>query len=205
MIRINRGTEPPELPAERRKRLSVAARHDKAGTLDRTHITGYGIIKKHLWNAQHRKCCYCERNNLEATGYDVEHFRPALRAQRGTGFPTHGYWWLAWSWENIMFSCKNCNEYCKIDQFPLDASSVPLKPREVPPGRELPLLVDPCIEDPMDHIEFKQVSLGGQPHWMPFPRDRTLKGERPSRSSSLTDRSCSTSTITMSIAMSCPS
>jgi uncharacterized protein (TIGR02646 family) len=176
VIRVRRGAEPAKLPDERRKRLKIAAEHAKAGMLRREHIIGYEKVKSRLWRAQHHKCCYCERNNLETTNYDVEHFRPAMRAGRGAGFPDHGYWWLAWSWENLMFSCTNCNRVHKNDQFPLAAGSVPLKPREAPPGKELPLLIDPAAENPMDHIQFRPVRMKGMNRWMPVPRSGSEKG-----------------------------
>jgi uncharacterized protein (TIGR02646 family) len=176
MIRIHRGPEPARLGPERDKRLKVASGHVQAGTLEREHIVGYGAVRGDLWRAQHFKCCYCEKNNLEASHSDVEHFRPALRADRGPGFPTHGYWWLAWTWSNLLFVCPVCNRNTKNDQFPLDAASVPLQPHEQPPGGEFPLLIDPCVEDPIRHIQFQPVALRGRPRWAPFARSGSRRG-----------------------------
>jgi uncharacterized protein (TIGR02646 family) len=176
MIRIRRGPEPAKLLPIRSKKLSDADVQARAGTLKRDHIAGYDVVKDDLWRAQHFKCCYCERNNLEASHSDVEHYRPAIRADRGEGFPSHGYWWLAWTWANLMFACKVCNGSAKGARFPLDGTSVPLEAHQKPPGGEFPLLIDPCAEDPIKHILFRPMVTDGRHRWFPFARSGSHKG-----------------------------
>lgn len=177
MIRIRRGPEPATLPPVRRIKLTVAAKHYRAGPLTRDHVSGYNVVKSDLCEVQHHKCCYCERNNFEAAHSDVEHFRPAIKAEKGSSFHTQGYWWLAWTWKNLMFSCKICNGSAKGAQFPLDPTSTPLLLRRQPPGGEIPLLIDPCSEDPMEHVQFVPRTLLGRPKWFPVPRAGSVKGD----------------------------
>ncbi len=95
---------------------------------------------------QLHKCCYCDRRTIPDHN-DVEHYRPF-------GL----YWWLAWTWENLLFACAACNRSGgKLDQFPLGAGSVQLPFAEQPPGAERPLLVDPSVDDPREHIRFARM------------------------------------------------
>lgn len=86
---------------------------------------------------------------------DVEHYRP---------FDL--YWWLAWTWDNLLFACAACNRKGgKLDQFPLAEGSVRLAFSEQPPGAERPLLVDPTIDNPREHIRFVRMPDG---RWAPI-------------------------------------
>jgi uncharacterized protein (TIGR02646 family) len=92
---------------------------------------------------QHRKCCYCEQI-LVPDHNSVEHYRPYAR-----------YWWLAWTWENLLFACRACNGAGgKADKFPLAAGCAPLAFPDQPPGAERPVLIDPTVDDPRQHIRF---------------------------------------------------
>jgi len=141
--------------------------------------TKYQLVQEPLWRAQYSKCCYCEmREQMKRN--DVEHFRPKGRADRAPGrAERHGYWWLAWTWENLLFSCRNCNQApAKWDQFPLAPGSEPLMPEQAPPGGERPLLIDPASESGVEHIQFVWTTLGptGTARWMPRPRNGSRKG-----------------------------
>ncbi len=79
-----------------------------------------------------------------------------------------GYWWLAWSWENLVFGCVSCNGASrKGTRFPLTRGSPVLGLHEQPPGREQALLLDPTDQliNPMDVLRFR---WDGK-HWRPFP------------------------------------
>lgn len=135
MIRIERAPEPASLPPIR------------AAELARVRPS---IVKHELWEQQKMKCCYCEAHS-ECVYHDVEHFRPKARANRMNGTVSPGYWWLAWTWENLLFSCQSCNRSAKKDLFPLETGSVPLTPENPPPdGR----------------------------HWRPRGRNGSMRGQR---------------------------
>ncbi|MDQ2687964.1 MAG: hypothetical protein M3Y28_08875, partial [Armatimonadota bacterium] len=62
-------------------------------------------VKQALMDAQHGKCCYCER--VIGEDGDVEHFRPKAAVCQGAGLPqeTPGYYWLAYDWDNFLLAC----------------------------------------------------------------------------------------------------
>lgn len=82
--------------------------------------------------------------------------------------PVHdGYWWLAAEWSNLLISCADCNRpreqedfnnqrrvIGKSNFFPIAAHSA----RAQRPGTlmaEVPLLLNPCLDDPDDHLVFR--------------------------------------------------
>jgi len=55
-------------------------------------------VKTALDEIYHRKCAYCEKSLKDADRH-VEHYRPKVP-----------YFWLAFSWDNLLIACKKCNE-----------------------------------------------------------------------------------------------
>lgn len=136
----------------------------------------YRAFAKVLRDQQYFKCCYCEMFIRKGFN-DVEHLRPKAEADRRPGsLETYGYWWLAWTWENLLFSCPNCNRTGKNAAFPLAPGSIPLRPEEDPPGMEIPLLIDPSSEDPIDEIQFVELP-GRDGHFFPQGRGMSHRGQ----------------------------
>lgn len=71
------------------------------------------------------RCMYCE----DSRGTDVDHFRPQSL-----------YRDQVFRWLNFLWVCANCNR-CKLHRFPCDAAGNPL-------------LLDPTVDDPWDHLFF---------------------------------------------------
>lgn len=192
MIGIERGPAPDKLRkirlAEMRRLVPIA----RKGPPSAADIgKKYNVVAKDLWRAQHRKCCYCE-HRIPPSFNDVEHHRPKARANRLPGSTeTHGYWWLAFTWTNLLFACAACNRSRKRDQFPLGVGSAALAPKQLPPGKEVPLLLDPAEVNGVDHIEFVFFSVltgaksptDARKHWWPRAR-------RGSRAGDVTIRVC---------------
>ena len=175
MIRIRRGREPQKLRVVRNAELERVRPLHAAGTLSRDDLgQQYTTVIKDLWRAQFYKCCYCEMQQLQVWN-DLEHFRPAGNARRD-GHNDPGYWWLAWTWQNLMFACRFCNRTAKNDWFPLQTGSTPLQPEEQPPGNESSLLIDPGSENPIAHIQFRKEAATGR--WLPHARNGSPRGKR---------------------------
>lgn len=122
----------------------------------RTDIYKNDDVRHRLWRMQHGKCCFCERE-YEEKHSTVEHFRPKTEARddtRNRGNKRSGYWWLAYTFENLYFCCKNCNTP-KATYFPLAPGATPLAPGSLPSTvDEQALLLDPGREDPEPHIKW---------------------------------------------------
>jgi uncharacterized protein (TIGR02646 family) len=122
-------------------------------------------VKMALEKLFYGKCAYCETRLGVAGDWDVEHYRPKGRVSENPAHP--GYYWLAYTWENLLPSCTYCNQNRKdaplydepepgdaagkLDQFPL----VDENRRAMTPADDLrleqPLLINPC--DPADDPE----------------------------------------------------
>lgn len=128
----------------------------------------YAADRSPFWG----KCAYCESRVSSNQPGDVEHFRPKSRiTDPHTNKPIRadssahnhpGYYWLAYDWKNLLFACAGCNRPSrrsktkrrigKWDHFPL----VDETKRAQQPGdevHELPLLINPLVEDPSEHLE----------------------------------------------------
>lgn len=168
MIRITRPPEPAALESERETALNeLRNKIDKLAPDTKLKREDFPTIYKDyaedLWRSQHRKCCYCELA-IRLKGHDVEHYRPASR-----------YWWLTYTWNNLLFACQNCNRWAKNDSFPLMDEGARLTPENPAPGDETPLILDPSnpsSPDPVDSIQF--VLRKGQ--WRPTARDNSAYG-----------------------------
>lgn len=113
-------------------------------------------VKKQLMTDQHYKCAYCERAKNGDYG-DVEHFRPKKGFNTSSGQPIvkPGYYWLAYDWDNLLFSCTECNRTFKKNLFPLrDESQRDIAHQDI--SGEEPLLINPVEDDPGDYIRFEQ-------------------------------------------------
>jgi uncharacterized protein (TIGR02646 family) len=91
-------------------------------------------VKDALQRMAHGKCVYCESNIKHVAYPHIEHYRPKRR------YPEFTY-----TWENLLLACPVCNND-KSDAFPLDPA-------------ESPLLLNPCDDDPEEHITFARGRL----------------------------------------------
>ncbi|QHH97795.1 hypothetical protein [Acinetobacter dispersus] len=173
MIKVNRGPEPNNLKTAR---ISHLSRLRNLGYTPKSEdIHGYEIVAESLWKAQHHKCCYCEHRIVKSYN-DVEHYRPKANADRSPGCSLkHGYWWLAYTWENLLFACPSCNRSHKRSFFPLANGSISLQEETPPPSNEVPLLIDPSSSiNPVEHIMFVFENQG----WWAKERNRSIEGQK---------------------------
>lgn len=165
MIAILRGEEPAELRDERRHQLARAILDRRAG--GRTDPTGYEVAKTILAHRTHHKCAFCEMD-LRREGSPVEHFRPKKLVANPGEPPDHdAYWWLAWTWQNLLFACFRCNTIHKGNRFPRAPRTAKLAELTFDLSREDPLLIDPSRVDPRGHIRFRWSEVRRK--WFPVP------------------------------------
>jgi uncharacterized protein (TIGR02646 family) len=164
-----------------KRTIEMVARLGKPQSKDFPNHWGNEDVRRALWDMQHHKCCYCERKREKNRESDVEHFRP--KADVTEANPNHkGYWWLAYHWENLLFSCRYCNQQFKQNHFPIPDES---KRARTPTNSiidEQAFLIDPAEEDPEEHICFDWYELpsatDGERQMLAYVRHRTEKGSR---------------------------
>jgi len=121
-----------------------------------TAVYGHATVKTALIEDQHGKCCYCEGKPLAVDHGDVEHFRPKGGYVQADGerLRRPGYYWLAYAWTNLLFSCAKCNQSNKRNLFPLHDPATRAEHHACDLAAEAPLLVHPCTDDPAEHVVF---------------------------------------------------
>ncbi len=115
-------------------------------------------IKESLSKIYRQKCAFCEQkitkcidNNLEECSSTVEHYRPKSQ-----------YYWLAFSWDNLLWCCNGCNQK-KGNSFEVENSQVEYNEEfkdnihtsaNLYHTIEKPKMIHPEIESVIDKLEF---------------------------------------------------
>ncbi len=137
MRRVIRPALPKAVQTYLNKRQSSTNTKRGAGQLDiekdwktarRTKKLESVLITLQQMMGPRERCMYC----VDSHGSDIEHFRPKGRYPR-----------RAFQWSNMLLCCTECGRI-KGTQFPVS-------------GRR-PLLIDPSIEDPWQHLDFDPVT-----------------------------------------------
>jgi uncharacterized protein (TIGR02646 family) len=137
-------------------------------------------VRDALWEMQHHKCCYCERKREKNRESDVEHFRPKAEVTEAANH--RGYWWLAYKWDNLFFSCRYCNQQHKLNHFPVSNEAKRVHKEGLSLVDEDGLLINPTEKDPEEHIGFDWYKVRSQTtnqtQTQAFARGRTIYGEK---------------------------
>lgn len=165
MIKIQRSTVPapktltgPHADARRKAAIEYFARSESKRQQRRFDFTlGFAQpdLNESLRALFKDKCAYCERLvRFDKSGAAfLDRFRPVSGAIGGKGEVTvDAYWWMAFEWQNMYGCCAMCNR-AKGSRFPVAGKRLTYRDREEM-TREQPLLLDPCADDPDDHLLF---------------------------------------------------
>jgi uncharacterized protein (TIGR02646 family) len=120
-----------------------------------------------LYSSHHGKCCYCERKRDRKREMDVEHHRPKAEVKDETHA---GYWWLVFKWNNLLWSCKTCNQKYKGTIFTLLPGSTRAYSETSNLDIERPYLINPKLEDPSQFLSFHIDRSGGRCYVTAVPR-----------------------------------
>jgi uncharacterized protein (TIGR02646 family) len=132
-------------------------------------------VKAALHQLFRGKCAYCESRYAGTQPMDVEHWRPKGGVEEigpdGRRRLIDGYPWLAARWTNLLPSCIDCNRprtqhdavtgedvtLGKANQFPVAGPrmAAPDPDDQAPPAEDEALIIDPTVDDPMVHLEFR--------------------------------------------------
>lgn len=154
MIKVNKPAAPQNLTTSGVKQTQedCAAYENSPEDYRFNDRETYKKVKDVLEKVQYDKCCYCE-SKYRATSYGaVEHYRPKGGVAEDKEHP--GYYWLAYTWDNLLVSCAVCNTSHKKTLFPLVDESARARSHNDDIDNEQPLFINPAIEDPRKHIRF---------------------------------------------------
>lgn len=148
MIKINKDFE--QIPASllsplTKKRLKEIIDNQgyKQEAIYRTRYA-HKDIKEALESIYHHKCAFCE---TKSEVLEVEHFRNKAGE--------NAYYWLVYSWDNLLLACKMCNSY-KSSQFEILGERVAFDVKDIQSihslgdkydEKEQPKLINPEKED----------------------------------------------------------
>lgn len=98
----------------------------------------------------HGKCAYCE----QPIEFGLDRYRPTSNSLGSDGRidPDH-YWWLAYDWSNLYSACSGCSR-AKANRFPIQGKRARRGIEGMRLHSEMPLLLDPCMDQPAEHIDF---------------------------------------------------
>lgn len=107
-------------------------------------------LKEYIETHYKNKCAYCEQYSER---WDVEHYRPVSK-----------YYWLAYSWDNLILACPTCNQDYKNDKFELqNPPQVIYAPKDLSNihnlcekynQQEYPKLFHPEFDEPENYLKF---------------------------------------------------
>lgn len=134
MIRVQKGQAPPVLAANAATWTKdlLAAKAAKAAKKIESRYQSHEV-KAALVRDFHGKCAYCESFIRHVDYGDIEHFRPKANPK-----------WrhLTFDWNNLLLACGRCNgRENKGTRFPEASEDGPI--------------VNPCEEEPSDHLRFE--------------------------------------------------
>ena len=107
-------------------------------------------VQKRLHTIYHLKCAYCEKSLLDSPRH-IEHYRPKSI-----------YYWLAYSWDNLLLCCGSCNSF-KTNNFETTNAAVKYNNEAFVNIHTLghryneieePQIINPETEDILDLISF---------------------------------------------------
>lgn len=165
MIRVDRSAEPPP-PAlsgkEAEAALAAIREHFEAedpGARQQRYkfesLYHRDEVREALGRLFAGKCAFCESSVDTTAAPIVHHFRPkqeAVDADGGVSRPH--YWWLVYEWENTYLSCQRCATAAG-PRFPVAGERAAVGTRGAALDEEKPLLLDPCRDDPGEHLSFQ--------------------------------------------------
>lgn len=178
MVRIQQAPEPLALTKTRRTKLPEAVKRwnewraasagsDEETKRERSLIQylndGYNVVRDDLLRLQHKKCAYCERA-VDGGNHHIEHFRSRRPIDRG-------WWWLTWSWDNLLISCPGCNGP-KDANSPLMSGAYAAQPSApttvhhvctLDPSSEGDTILHPRLEDPSGALVWVVKNPGEDP------------------------------------------
>ena len=157
MIKVDKNLDlVPNLLKKENRKIAFEANIQASDYVDTNDRYRVGSVQTRLHDIYSLKCGYCEKKLLDASK-PIEHYRP----KRG------GYYWLAYSWDNLLLSCAECNT-AKGNKFPIKKTKVNYNNEDFKDIHTLgksydeieePYLINPEKDDIMDKLRFDKKGM----------------------------------------------
>ncbi len=151
MIKVNKDfTDIPIILKSQNRKDAFTKNISSSRYADEKNLYKVASVQKKLNEIYHLKCAYCEKNLLDAPKH-IEHYRPK-----------DTYYWLAYSWDNLLLSCGSCNS-SKGTKFQIKKMIVSYSNESFEDihnlgdsydGIEKPMVVNPEKDDVLDKLVF---------------------------------------------------
>lgn len=157
MIKIEKGKAPEFLSSEKveiareRMRTFYASNREQKRYLFPFNKEIDIKLKEDLHKIFYGKCGYCETIIESPEKGVIDRYRPHNGVRDKDGYNQDLYWWLTFEWDNLIYSCKECNQY-KANYFPIQGVRA-LKVKDNL-DQEKRLLLNPCVDDPQEHFYY---------------------------------------------------
>ena len=118
--------------------------------VDKSNLYKVASVQKALEKIYNFKCAYCEKDIRDEDKH-IEHYRPKSR-----------YYWLAYSWDNLLLSCGQCNrpkgtrfltQKCSVLYYDEEFKSIHSKGNSYDEIEE-PMIINPEKDDILEDIVF---------------------------------------------------
>ena len=154
MIKVTKDlTQIPKILQKDNRKTAFKENIEALDYVDENDRYRVASVQKRLQDIYNFKCGYCEKKLIDASK-PIEHYRP----KRG------GYYWLAYSWDNLLLSCTECNS-AKGDKFPIKKRKVTYKGEAFKDVHTLgknydeleePYLINPEKDDVVNKLRFNK-------------------------------------------------
>ena len=117
MIKIEKGKAPEFLSSEKveiareRMRTFYASNREQKRYLFPFNKEIDIKLKEDLHKIFYGKCGYCETIIESPEKGVIDRYRPHNGVRDKDGYNQDLYWWLTFEWDNLIYSCKECNQY----------------------------------------------------------------------------------------------
>lgn len=108
-------------------------------------------LKEYLHKVFHGKCGYCEIKIGSPEIGTVDRYRPNNGVRDKNEFYQDLYWWLTFEWDNLIYACKECNQY-KGNYFPIKGKRVLNEKDDY--EKEHRMLLNPYLDEPSNHLNY---------------------------------------------------
>lgn len=114
-------------------------------------------LKKYLHEVFHGKCGYCETKIESPELGTVDRYRPNNGVRDKNEYHQDLYWWLTFEWNNLIYSCKECNQF-KGNYFPIKGRRA-LNENDGYEN-EHRMLLNPYLDEPGNHLRYEDNDRG---------------------------------------------